>query len=480
MRWSWLPWLLVFTSACGLFERDSRSPRRSNRQLVSPGMPHLAPGGIPEGSPRLPAELADGPTAEELGPDVPGLVVFVVLDTVRADHLSACGYERPTSPNLEALRDRGAALSCDAYSPATWTLPSHATFFTGLDVEDHGLLRKGLPLTEATPTLAESFAKRGYQTMFLSANPIIKKTTGLTRGFHRVRVSPGLVSPILGEGMAKLLRFELAQIDPSRPLFVFINIFDAHEPYAPIPQGVDWVPPQEPVYFKPADVSDTNPYRRFVAGTMGEEERAAYLERIVNGYDHAVSLADDSLGRVIKVLERQGLGKHGVRMLVTSDHGENLGDHGMLRHDGPPWESTAKVPFVYLDTTRSTPLTLPTPLSAGVAFHLLLEGALPEVMGTPRSGSIDYGGRPDPRYQDALALWPGQGRKWMWQGGEALSYDLAADPGETTPTPLQAGTEAHAALTEAFEAHIEAKERAAGMDVDDKLLKMLEKMGYVE
>src|SRR5512138_3439180 len=64
-------------------------------------------------------------------------VVFVVLDTVRADHASLCGYERPTTPNLEQLAKLGATFSCDAYAPGSWTLPSHASFFTGVDVATH-------------------------------------------------------------------------------------------------------------------------------------------------------------------------------------------------------------------------------------------------------------------------------------------------------------------------------------------------------
>ncbi len=67
-----------------------------------------------------------------------GSVVLVILDTVRADHLSACGYARPTSPFAEELFSNADFATCQAYSPASWTLPSHASFFTGLPAEEHG------------------------------------------------------------------------------------------------------------------------------------------------------------------------------------------------------------------------------------------------------------------------------------------------------------------------------------------------------
>ena len=65
-------------------------------------------------------------------------IVMIVLDTIRSDHLSICGYERPTTPVLEDLVRQAQAATCDAYAPGTWTLPSHASFFTGLSVPDHG------------------------------------------------------------------------------------------------------------------------------------------------------------------------------------------------------------------------------------------------------------------------------------------------------------------------------------------------------
>src|SRR5438093_3811689 len=86
------------------------------------------------------------------GHDRKPTIVFVVLDTVRADHTSLCGYGRPTTPTLQRLAKQGASYTCDAYAPGDWTLPTHASFFTGVDVVEHGAhftaigSKNGIPL----------------------------------------------------------------------------------------------------------------------------------------------------------------------------------------------------------------------------------------------------------------------------------------------------------------------------------------------
>jgi arylsulfatase A-like enzyme len=125
-------------------------------------------------------------------------VVFIVLNNVRADHLSLCGYERPTSPFLESLA-KETAFTCAAQAPGSWTLPSHASYFTGLQVLEHGAhsLKSGervssntstlaRPLALEHSTLAEKMRDQGYQTLMVSANPVLGDATGLSRGFDWV------------------------------------------------------------------------------------------------------------------------------------------------------------------------------------------------------------------------------------------------------------------------------------------------------
>jgi len=121
---------------------------------------------------------AELPEPTEGAPDV----VLIVLDTVRAGSVSTYGYERPTAPALDALAKEGA-LFLDATSPSTWSLPSHASLFTGRYPSSHGAHAEHLYLDDRYPTLAQVLESNGYETFCITANAWISDGLGLTRGF---------------------------------------------------------------------------------------------------------------------------------------------------------------------------------------------------------------------------------------------------------------------------------------------------------
>jgi hypothetical protein len=424
----------------------------------------------------LPASVLDGPSVAELGTDTPATVILVVLDTVRADHLSVCGYERPTSSAFKTLIDMGGAFTCDAYSPATWTTPSHATYFTGEDVDAHDMHRKGLRLGDEYETLAEIYEARGYQTLSISANPVLKEQTGLLQGFQRALTPKGLNSGLRGEGFSRIVRSELAKLDKSKPLFLFLNLFDAHDPYPAIPEAPDWLPTRDAFHFNPNVKNPTSPYQRFFKGEMTAQERQAWLDHATDTYDWGVAITDRNLGRVLKFVQKGGWIDHGVRIVVTSDHGEHLGEHDLVRHDGLPWEGVVKVPLYFFDTTRKAP-ELPLPMPAGHVFELIANGTLDPDIGLPVSSSVDYG-KPDPRYVDAVAVWGKDGQKALWRNGVSELYDLAKDPDELAPMPL-AGPLA-GELARLVDVHAASKERAFAAEADEGVIEMLDELGYVE
>ena len=124
------------------------------------------------------------------GANAPPTVIFVVVDTLRADRTSLCGYAHPTTPKLEALVERGASYACNSHAPSTWTLPSHATFFTGLGSEDHQSGSGG-------------------------------NTKGMTWG-SVTRSYPEMHDHRLADRLKLILQY--LALDPDRPLFAFINI----------------------------------------------------------------------------------------------------------------------------------------------------------------------------------------------------------------------------------------------------------------
>jgi len=423
-------------------------------------------------------------------------VIFVVLDTIRADHLSLCGYERPTSPALEALRDRGASWTCDAVSPGTWTAPSHASFFTGLGVTEHGVhtfggtasgvAEEGLvagalthgvfPMPRNVETLAETFSARGYQTLAVSANPVVSDHLELTRGFTYARAAKSFE-----EAYAELLLVDLEgalrQAPPERgPLFLFVNIADAHIPWRGVPRGVDWLPSQEGMTYKPEEREGD--WSRFVRGEMPPDEGDALVTRATDLYDYSVFEADQALGEVLALVERAGWMSGGWRLVVVSDHGEMLGEHGLLAHGHTVYEPNAKVPLLYLDSEGAA-VDLRGPFPAIHAYHLARDGELPaslrpvEVAAFPGASWATWSEgwfAADPE----AAVWEGT-QKLTWKGGSWLEYDLEGDPGELQPTVT--GEQPEVLKDLIYRMDMSASRKG---DVDEATLEMLRAAGYIE
>ncbi len=274
------------------------------------------------------------------GDDAPS-VLLLVLDTVRAMELSAYGYERATSPHLAALADSGVRFE-RAVSTAPWTLPSHASLFTGRFQRDLSV-GWSTALDTVPPTLAEHFAARGYATGGFVANlRYCAREYGLGRGFQTYRDFALVGSQLIGSTMAGrrliglyddlLDRYVLVgrkdaarvvdefldwqQAQGTRPYFAFLNFFDAHEPYAPdAPYDLQFLGAE------PAT-------RNLVVGRHHDSTEVAGLR---GAYDGAIASLDAQLGRLFDELQRRGLLDHTI-VIVTADHGEEFAEHGYMSH----------------------------------------------------------------------------------------------------------------------------------------------------
>ena len=391
---------------------------------------------------------------EATGDSEPHTVLLAILDTVRADRTSLCGHDRPTTPHLEALAaETGTRHRCDAYSPGAWTLPSHASFFTGLAVPDHGVTGPS-DLDPDVPVLAEAFQARGYQTVLLSANPTLGASPGLLRGFDHVVLSPNL-RQLRADMLPRALRDLLAtQLSDDRPLFLVLNILDAHDPYPAVPEGVPWLPAQDVVPLDAKHPSQDRPFHRFVRGELPPRVAEELLERVRNGYDWGVHEADKVLRRTLAVLHPTGRLERGLRLAITSDHGEFLGEHRLLRHGCFAWQPVVTVPLLWRDTTASAAdVELPSPLSARHVHDLLLHGRLEDDL--PPPASYTRARRLDARRcADMAAVWTSPDEKHVSLYGDYWRFDLGADPLEhgheaLAEGPGRAAIEAAAAALEA-------------------------------
>jgi len=416
-------------------------------------------------------------------------VIFIVVDTLRADRVSKCGYDRPTTPNIDSLIDSADAWTCRAYAPGSWTLPSHASFFSGQTVLEHGAHFvttgsdiRGMtirPLPDDRDTLAEHYRERGFQTAGISANPVLVAGSGLAQGFDTWQVAPSF-GPWYGEQLVDRVRDTVRTLEPSTPLFLFVNIADAHDPWLSTRDGPDWIGPSHKGlhYFASKEPRE---WEAYVTQSMSASEQVAFRKRIGDLYTYAVYRADRTLGRVLETLEQHGWLGADTRLVVTSDHGEFLGEHQLARHGRYLWEPNVRVPLI----VRGFPgAAFPEPVSALVVHDLLKSGKLPEPMPPiiaaafpdrfwfERSGGAVGG-------STSVALWFSE-TKLLWQDGHAFRLSLEDDPEEMHPLPLAGEIFEKSGLAELASRAGRGAQAAQELDLEPDLERALRAGGYVE
>jgi arylsulfatase A-like enzyme len=300
-------------------------------------------------------------------------VLVVVVDTLRADHLSGYGYSRPTSPVMDRIAAQGILFE-NAIAPSSWSLPSHASLLTGRYPLEHGLVNVqpmpwlgwGSTAMNGYPTLGEALQQRGYRTGAFSANRVyFSRGVGLGRGFIHFEdyfssAGDALTRTLYGRKIARFyfyrsnkskvtralrylglgswldqdsegsgeyggafgIRKRASDVnqdllrwigrDRTHPFFAFLNYLDVHYKY-----GVPWNYPK-PVWDKGVPIDE---------------------------YDAGVTYVDDYIGRLLADLERLGLAQNTI-VVITSDHGESLGDHGLTYHGAALYWELIHVPLI--------------------------------------------------------------------------------------------------------------------------------------
>jgi arylsulfatase A-like enzyme len=316
-------------------------------------------------------------------------VLLIVLDDVRAASLSLYGYDRPTTPNLERLANKGVVFS-EARATAPWTLPSHASMMTGRWPHELSVA-PGLPLDRTFPTLAEALGKEGYATAGFVGNVYYCNALyGMDRGFARYedayenqtvslfetvrssglgkRVIQGLGYPIRRDDGETSVRKSAAMVNrdvlgwlagrpASEPFFVFINYYDAHIPY----------------------VLNGDPDQRFGLATLPLAEQAEIDKKYLNlaagklvpanvapqqieneglnlyrdSYDSCIAYLDRQVGLLLDEIDRRG-SLENTLVIVTSDHGEQFGEHGVFAHGASLYRQEVHVPLLVIPPSRSS------------------------------------------------------------------------------------------------------------------------------
>jgi arylsulfatase A-like enzyme len=319
-------------------------------------------------------------------------VLLIVMDTVRADRLSLYGYRRATTPNLEQLAKRGIRFD-NVRATAPWTLPSHASMFSGRWPHQIGV-HWNTPLRPNFPTLAEYLGSHGYATAGFAANTYYcSYDTGVDRGFthfedyeldllaaartayavdtvyqgvfrlawnfgspfyggpllafqdfvlgwgiDRDRISAHAINQKLGEWLAR-------RREPSRPFFAFLNYFDAHEPYVPPTIA------EHRFGLQPQGLADA----RVLYGwrDANKQELSLYHQTLArDSYDNCLFYLDGQLGELFEELQRRGELDRTL-VIVTSDHGEGLGEHNLFDHGESLYRTEIGAALVIVPPARS-------------------------------------------------------------------------------------------------------------------------------
>jgi arylsulfatase A-like enzyme len=424
----------------------------------------------------------------------PDILLFTI-DTTRADHVSAYGYERPTSPTIDAVAARGTRFD-RAYAAATWTVPSVASIVSGVIPSRHGVqhgLRVGAQvvdqeiLSPELPTIAASLHDAGYRTVGVTANVHLGELLGFARGFDSYAclnfATVSYVRAAVAEHLAELR-------DGNTPYFLWVHLVDPHAPYLPTGPIFDT--------FRAPDLAH---YPALDADELAETLDSAMLrEHIplregwnyeIAAYDSEIRAADDYLAELLGELDDGHL-----VVMISSDHGEEFHDHMQLGHGHTAFDEVARVPLVLAtpgqthrveNTTVSLVDVLPTLLDvAGVpapasamgrsllpatrgerldARDAIIEtGRLHEVVRAIVRGSIKYGRRVEPDPIEGL-------------------FDLDADPDEIHSI-LRAQPELAATLRADLDRVVEAaaaqrpQTTTAPIEISEDVRASLRALGY--
>lgn len=434
---------LLLGCAAGAYALHRAWGGRAGRALESPWIPGvaaltgLAAAALLGSAPGRSAE----PRREAAAPEGARDVLLITWDTTRADHLSGYGYPRGTTPALDRLA-RGGALWTDLWAPIPLTNPSHSSLFTGRVPRDHGVRNNGTRLPDDVPTVVEDLSEQGWNcAAFVSGIPLKAGLSGLAPGFavyddafsplerlHPMFTTLAAVrvgNRILPMDFIERRATETAEaaIDwleaASGPRFLWVHFFDPHTPYdAPAEFRDRFASPHEPWAARGVPLSEW-PFA---------------------DYDAELRATDAAMNRLVRAFAGVSRGQ-GV-VLLTADHGEGLGQHGELAHGTQLFAEDLRVPGIVrgMEGVRG----IQTGLATTTGFERLMRIAAGTNEPAAGDGAADAWLRADrvlletfapEGRQDQSAVLHASGRKLFvnWETGEERAFDLAQDPGETTP-----------------------------------------------
>jgi arylsulfatase A-like enzyme len=436
-------------------------------------------------------------------------VVMISIDTLRADHLSAYGYTRETSPHIDALAARGVLFE-NAYAHSPKTAVSHMSILTGLTPGAHGVKQwtplSSLRLSVDTPTLSSLLHDAGYYTAAITSGGHMRADLGFDDGMDFFQVVPDLRRAF--RRAREVLTDREGGGDRLAPFFLFVHTYEVHAPYTPIAPYDTLFTAED---YDGAIISSQAELVRAAAGDWGrqyeifwqgvEADNAADLQHLKDLYDGSIRFTDEEVGSFLDWLAQAAVLDQTL-VIVLSDHGEEFQDHGRFSHD-QSFEELLHVPLV---------MSFPGARSA--AWKGLREAALVRLVDVAPT-VLDFLAVPVPDHLEGVSLlpllsggaappeiilsdWPAEGIRTLrdgdWKLMERVSpeeewaqlYDLEVDPKERNdvagqqPDILERMRQELRAMEAASRSYREARVRGRPVAADEEALRQFQALGYTE
>lgn len=382
-------------------------------------------------------------------------LVLIVLDTVRADHLGVYGYPGATSPHLDRWA-AGARVYDRMRANSPWTLPSHASMFTGLFPAGHGAHgvdnQKAAGLRSGSATLARALRSADYVTAGIAANQaFLDRNWGLAQGFgfwmcEQIVDDPRPV-PYPPADRITNMAIDFLERRPPGPTFLFLNYMDAHSPWIPR-EGYVAVP--ERIDRRVLPFGST--WDEIKLEVMGDRALAPTTQAAwVEAYDSELRYLDEHLGRLLDALPRLGIDE-ADHVVIVADHGEYLGEHFLVEHSKDVYETVLHVPLIWRGRGVPPGRTDVPIQHTGLADLLLDAAGLPPLAARPAPTDPGlqvaelYHTRKrelqDPRYRGRFnrirrAFRDGPHTLLLGSDGSREAYDLRDDPGQQHPVEVE-------------------------------------------
>ena len=409
-------------------------------------------------------------------------VFLIIIDTLRADHLSCYGYDRDTSPVLDSLAASGTLFSrCQAQAP--WTLPAHASIWTGLSTASHMVSIRDMityGLSTDLDNIATILKKEGYVTLGFVNVILLGNSFGFDNGFdHYSCVTRG--HGRAAETVDEVLEWFIENRGNPNPKLAVIHLFDVHAPYDP-------PAPFDTRYSSSGTEGITDWEVSDEVELLNPEDR----DHLIDMYDGEIAWVDAQLGRLFGRLRELGISENAL-IIVTSDHGEEFLEHGLWGHGYSLYQELLHVPLIISGPGIPSGVTnsalaaqydiLPTITGyLGISIPDHVEGMdlfspSQELRTIPSSGTIiGHCSTGDPAKFESIYSVLNQYSKGIYNffTDEQQMYDLNLDPGEHHPQPLDS------TLMESLEYYratplIVAPPVVRAREVDDTL----EDLGYI-